>query len=143
MRTLVTTILSAGLAIALQAEETPLNGALTLTVSDIGTNRGEVRIALFNSKKTYTKNPIHVAVVKVEKGSARWIVTDLKPGDYAIALFHDANGDGKMNKNLIGLPKEDYGFSNDASGTFGPPSWSKAKLTIGEGVTQHIINLKD
>lgn len=136
-------MLSAGLAIALQAEETPLNGSLTLTVADIGTNRGEVRIALFNSKKTYTKKPIHAAVVKVEKGFARWIVTDLKPGDYAIALFHDANGDGKMNKNLIGLPKEDYGFSNDASGTFGPPSWSKAKFTIDEGATQHIINLKD
>lgn len=143
MRTLVTTILSAGLAIALQAEETPLNGALTLTVADIETNRGEVRIALFNSKETYTKKPIHAAVVKVEKSSTIWTVTDLKPGDYAIALFHDANSDGKMNKNLIGLPKEDYGFSNDASGTFGPPSWSTAKFTIGEGATQHIINLKD
>jgi uncharacterized protein (DUF2141 family) len=46
----------------------------------------------------------------------------LPKGRYAISAFHDANGNKKLDKNMVGMPVEKYGFSNDARGTFGPPS---------------------
>ena len=47
---------------------------------------------------------------------------NVKPGNYAIAVFHDLNGNGKLDRNLIGLPSEPYGFSNDV-GRRGFPSF--------------------
>jgi uncharacterized protein (DUF2141 family) len=142
MKTLIAFVLSLLLTVSVQAESGQV-GELTLVVKNVVPSQGEVRIALFDSKKTYTKTPVHAAVVKVKNGAAEWSVNELKPGEFAIALYHDANGDGKMNKNIIGLPKEDYGFSNNASGKFGPPSWRKAKFTVSRGTTKHTINLND
>lgn len=52
---------------------------------------------------------------------------------YAIALYHDENGDGAFDRNLIGLPLEGYGFSNDAPATLGIPGFEAARFTAGRG----------
>lgn len=52
-------------------------------------------------------------------------------GTYAIKVFHDVNADGRMDTNFFGIPKEPYGFSNDAMGLFGPPSFEQAAFTVG------------
>ena len=46
----------------------------------------------------------------------------LPEGNYAIAAFHDENGNKKLDRNFAGLPKEKYGFSNNVRGTFSPPA---------------------
>jgi uncharacterized protein (DUF2141 family) len=51
-------------------------------------------------------------------------------GTYAVALFHDENGDGKLDKNLIGLPAEGVGVSNNKFRSFGPPRWEDAKFAF-------------
>ena len=53
-------------------------------------------------------------------------------GNYAIAVYHDKNKNGKIDTNLLGIPKEDYGFSNDARGKFGPASWNDAVFKVSE-----------
>ncbi|MDC7694380.1 DUF2141 domain-containing protein [Asticcacaulis sp. DXS10W] len=58
---------------------------------------------------------------------------DLPPGDYCIMLFHDENENGTMDKNLLGIPSEGYGFSNNARGSFGPPKFSQMKFTVVAG----------
>ena len=45
---------------------------------------------------------------------------------YAVAAFQDENGDGILNSNVVGMPTENYGFSNDARGLFGPPDFDDA-----------------
>jgi len=55
---------------------------------------------------------------------------DLPEGEYAIAVYHDANGNGKMDSNLMGIPTEDYAFSNNAVGKMGPPSYDQAKFAL-------------
>lgn len=52
-------------------------------------------------------------------------IKDLKPGKYAFKYFHDENNDEKINTNFMGIPKEGYGFSNNAKGKFGPPPFDK------------------
>ena len=58
------------------------------------------------------------------------VFRDLPAGEYAVAAFHDANGDGELNANLVGMPTEGYGFSNDARGFMGPPSFDAAAFSL-------------
>ena len=63
----------------------------------------------------------------------------LASGNYAIAILHDENDDGKMNTNFLGLPKEGYGFSNNVMGTFGPPTFSKASFQYNANQIKSIV----
>ena len=65
----------------------------------------------------------------------------LPHGEYAIAVFVDLNGNGKMDKNFLGIPKEQYGFSNNVMGTMAAPSFEQAKFEV-KGPTIHNIILK-
>jgi uncharacterized protein (DUF2141 family) len=71
----------------------------------------------------------------IKGGVARGELKDLPPGKYAIACFHDANADGKLNTNMMKLPVEDYGFSNNARGTFGPPAIEAQLVELKPGQT--------
>ena len=57
------------------------------------------------------------------------------PGHYAIAFYHDENGDGKLNRSLLGMPAEGFGFSNDAPARFGLPRFRDVLFTAGQGDT--------
>lgn len=63
------------------------------------------------------------------------IVKDLKPGKYAFKYFHDENNDKEINTNFMGIPKEGYGFSNNAKGKFGPPSFEKMIFELTQNDT--------
>ena len=64
---------------------------------------------------------------------------DLRPGDYAVAAFHDADGDGELNTNIAGAPTEGYGFSNNAGGFMGPPSFEAAAVSLGPDEEPHRV----
>jgi uncharacterized protein (DUF2141 family) len=59
---------------------------------------------------------------------------DVPPGKYAASAFHDVNGNEKLDTNFVGMPVEPYGFSRDARGTFGPPSFEDAMIKIDDTV---------
>ena len=62
------------------------------------------------------------------------VFNDVAPGEYAISLLHDENGNGKADKTLF-LPKEGFGFSRDAKARFGPPRFSSAAFQVAEDQT--------
>ena len=66
---------------------------------------------------------------------------DLPDGSYAIALYIDLNGNKKIDKNFLGIPKEQYGFSNNAMGTLSAPTFEQAQFIVA-GATVQNINLK-
>ena len=55
---------------------------------------------------------------------------DLPAGQYAIAIFHDKNGDEQLDTNWLGIPKEPLGFSNARMRTFGPPSFQECVVSL-------------
>ena len=63
----------------------------------------------------------------------------LPHGEYAIAVFVDLNGNGKMDKNFLGIPKEQYGFSNNVMGKMAAPSFEQAKIEVKGPTIQNII----
>jgi uncharacterized protein (DUF2141 family) len=116
--------------------------SFTLEISGIEKTEGEIRIAVFDSKEHYTKETIHAVVLPVEGSSIEWSVPDLPFGEYAIAVYHDKNTNGKLDTNLLGIPKERYGFSNNARGRFGPASWGDAKFEVNQKEVIHQIEIK-
>jgi uncharacterized protein (DUF2141 family) len=113
-------------------------GSLTLVVPGLASNEGKVIIALFDSAESFGQDDafLRSAFVEPENQQAVWTFGDLPFGEYAFRLFHDENGNEKLDTNWVGIPKERYGFSNDARGKFGPPSYEAAKFLFdSDGMT--------
>jgi len=110
------------------------NGELTLNIVGIENDDGNVRIALSNSKEDYTNrgSAFRGITSKIQNNKAQIIFKELPFGTYAIKIFHDENDNGKLDTNFLGIPSEDYGFSNNAKGSFGPASWEDAQFEFNE-----------
>ncbi len=109
-------------------------GDLRVTVAGVKDGTGRIMIALHVPSGADFPDDVGVVAAQWSGAAASqvsFVFTDLAPGRYAIAAFHDADSDGVLNTNAIGIPTEGYGFSRDASGTFGPPSFDAAALEIG------------
>ena len=99
----------------------------------IRNSKGGVACALFESPEgfptEYLRSATNIMVIKVRDKQARCDFEDIPPGTYALAVVHDENMNGKLDTNRLGIPKEGYGFSNDARGLFGAPSFSAASFS--------------
>ena len=74
-------------------------------------------------------------------GRAEIRITGVKPGRYAVAAFLDANGNGRLDKNFLGLPSEPYGFSNDV-GRRGIPSFEGALIEVRDPSTTIAVTIR-
>ena len=72
---------------------------------------------------------MRLMTLKILNTEARSDFEDIPPGTYALVVLHDENMNGKLDTNWLGIPKEDYGFSNNAKASLGPPSFSAASFT--------------
>lgn len=105
---------------------------LTVRISQLRNAKGHVAVALFASAADFP-NQAHAfrgKLAKITGGRASVVFDDLAPGIYAVAVLHDENANAKMDFNFLGMPLEGYGFSNDASGILGPPSFQAAAFTL-------------
>jgi uncharacterized protein (DUF2141 family) len=101
-----------------------------VTITGIQDTSGVVMVGLFRDSQSFMKKPAVGMTVKAAGGQAIAQFEDVPPGEYAVSVIHDANQNGKLDANLLGIPREGFGFSNDAMGTFGPPSFEKAKFKV-------------
>lgn len=110
------------------------SGGVTLVVTADGleSDAGSVAFALFDSAESFLETPLRKARLETSDGRCTWTVEDLPPGDYGVSVYHDLNGNGELDKRAFGLPKEPYGFSNDAPLRMGPPAWKDARFTVGD-----------
>lgn len=107
---------------------------VVITVTNLRSTEGVVRACMTTNKKIFPrciKDPeSHRTVVPAGKTvSIRF--DGVKPGDYAIALLHDENDNGKADRTLGMIPREGYGFSRDAKVRMGPPKFRDAVFTHG------------
>jgi uncharacterized protein (DUF2141 family) len=91
-------------------------------------DQGVVRCGLFN-EAGWLKDAFRPAIVNVHNKKALCVFKDVPAGTYGISAFHDEDGDGKLNTNLVGYPVEEYCASNNARNLMSAPSWSKAKFS--------------
>ncbi|MDR1130711.1 MAG: DUF2141 domain-containing protein [Prevotellaceae bacterium] len=85
---------------------------LTVKVSNIRQITGNLMVGVFNSETGFPDVYFKGAKVKVTGSAMTVTFKDLPEGKYAVSAYHDANMNGALDKNIFGVPKEKYGFSN-------------------------------
>ncbi|MCH4563609.1 DUF2141 domain-containing protein [Halomonas sp. EGI 63088] len=103
-----------------------------VNILDIRNSTGTVACALFESPvgfpTEFLRSATNVMIMKIQDTQARCDFLDIPPGTYAMAVIHDENMDGKLDVNWLGVPKEGYGFSNDAKASMSAPSFNAASF---------------
>lgn len=131
---LATLLFSAGAATA---------GDLTLSLTTEASG-GKIAIALYRDAESLRRNAGAVRTVMVDRTGlvTTTTLTDLEPGRYVVAVFHDTDGNGRLSTWPVGLPKEAYGFSRNARGRFGPPSFESAAFDLPATGARQSITLR-
>jgi uncharacterized protein (DUF2141 family) len=109
---------------------------------------GTLMLAIYNNAEAFEGSVVkekrsEVGVFKglelyLEPQDSTQLSTEIPDGEYAIAFFIDANGNKKLDKNFLGIPKEQYGFSNNAMGTLSAPTFEQAKFKVAGNTVQNI-----
>jgi uncharacterized protein (DUF2141 family) len=119
-------------------------GSLKILIDGFSNDKGSAMLALYDSKDTFTKseNAVRSAMAEIKGGKAEVLLKDLPFGTYAIKVFHDENGTKKLDTTLFGIPKQKYGFSNNARGVFGPATWAAAHFSFNQAEMTMSITVK-
>lgn len=109
---------------------------LQVEVSGLASLTGTVHISVYDSDKQWLgEGTVQRQAVDIEAALSDGLVKatlELPPGDYALSLYYDVNGNGTLDANFIGIPKEPVALSNNAKPSFGPPKYKDAVFTLGE-----------
>ncbi|UII33294.1 DUF2141 domain-containing protein [Fulvivirga ulvae] len=103
---------------------------LNVTVENIKEPKGQLIIAIFNSKENFLEKPFKSQTVAVSQNSKNIKFTDLPQGHYSVSIIYDKNENGELDKNFFGIPTEGFGFSKKSMGAFGPPSYNDTKIKV-------------
>lgn len=141
-RALLATLLLTGLPLLASAD------TLTVTVNNIK-KAGEIHVAVYDNAEAFEADRgekggaapgiSEGTIEMVQPGSVTYVY-ELPPGTYAIGIFHDINLNNKMDSNFLGIPVEQFGFSNNARALFGRPDFEDAAFVL-KGSASQSINL--
>ena len=134
-------ILLTGLTLLLLFAVSSNAANLTVIISGLRNDKGDVHIAVYDNPNVFPSSHYMLREVKkrITNRKIEYKFTNLAPGYYALAAYHDENGNDSFDTNFLGLPTEGYAFSNDAQVFFGPPSFLEAQITLRpEDSTIHI-----
>jgi uncharacterized protein (DUF2141 family) len=122
------------LGIGAIAEAQPGN-TINVVVSGLRNNTGTIRCGLFNSAAAFPKDGQEFmgVVATPANQQATCVFNNVPPGTYAVAYFHAQAGETKLKTGLFGQPEQGYGFSRNATGTMGPPSFNAAAYAYSGG----------
>lgn len=115
--------------------------SLTLEVQGIEKVTGKLYVGIYNSAETFMKKPLAGFVLEVKDKVMSIPCKGLPAGTYAFSLYQDENNNGKLDTAAFGIPTEKFGFSNDAEGVMGPPSYEKCSFTFSKDTTL-VVHLK-
>ncbi len=116
---------------------------LSLEVSLPPQKQGTVMAAVFDKTDGFPRGkPVATATAQVVNGKAVLQFSGLPEGDYAATAYLDENSNQRLDSNLFGLPTELYGFSRNARGAMGPPSFADAAFRVSAQAMQHTFELK-
>jgi len=113
--------------------------SIEVEVTGARAGEGQILLSIFDSPESFLKSPIRDLTSSVDQaGIARLQVKNILPGWYALSIIYDEDNNGELNTGLFGIPSELVGFSNNARGVFGPPSFEKARIELLESGTIEI-----
>ena len=151
LRVIITGIFCIGIFGLSFAQE---SGILTVEVTGMESNEGVVRIGLFKSKEVYENSDARKppsaggfpsykgGIAEISNHTAKLVLHDIPYGKYVVATYHDRNKNEMLDSNFLGIPKEAFGFSNDARGIVGKPDYDEAKFVFNQKNRTVVIRVK-
>ena len=136
-------LLALGAPLAAPAQDGPMAPAgctgpesgtwVRVLVEGVRSDRGLIAVTLYAddaSRFLVKHGSLYVGRVKADKGTTEACIFVPRPGPFAFAIYHDANGNQKFDRTMIGLPAEAYGFSNNPNTFFGLPSFGSVRTRV-------------
>jgi uncharacterized protein (DUF2141 family) len=117
---------------------------LTVMVRGVASAQGQITALLYATEEGFPgkeAKAIRRVSVPAVVGSVTLRMTEVPYGNYAIAIYHDINGNQKLDTNWLGIPKEPVAVSNNAKGHMGPPKFKDAKFLIDTATKDLNISL--
>lgn len=129
---------------------------LWVTIEGVASSSGTLMVGLYDSEANFRmaisnagkigllndRSRLVGVAMRAVAGTQSVVFTNLKPGTYAVIVFHDANDNGKLDENWLGKPTEGYGFSNNAESFMSAPSFKSAGVLLGMSDVSIVITLK-
>ena len=114
--------------------------ALTVQLTGLKSDKGQLMVALYDSSDNWLSNGIMGEITTIVDGQATVTFNNVPYGTYAISSFHDKDSNGELNTGLFGIPKEPYASSRGAKGRFGPPKWADAKFVLESASVEEVVD---
>jgi uncharacterized protein (DUF2141 family) len=117
---------------------------LTIKVEGLRNQKGQLCVSLFGDSQGFpTKSHLAIETKSVEiTGIPSQVIFDnLEPGNYAVAILHDENGDGQLNCNFLGIPTEGFGFSQNPAIRVGVPKFAESTFIVASPKTNIQVKL--
>ena len=105
---------------------------ISVHVKNVDSTKGHIKVALYNSDEAFLSfdKVLKTGSVPAHKGMVTLQIADLPIGEYALAVFHDENGNDKLDTNWLGIPKEKVAFSRAKMKMFGPPKYKECAFQV-------------
>lgn len=114
---------------------------LSVNVTGVKTSDGNVNVAIYDTSEGFLKfDKVYMSnSATAEKGTTQLTIANLPDGEYALAVFHDKNGNNELDTNFIGIPKEPIGFSNAKMKMFGPPCFEECAFQVKGNIKIQVV----
>jgi len=113
---------------------------LLITVPNINPLKGEIQVSVYDNGKSFLKENEEYKIYrfKVEEAKGSFVINDLPEKEYALIIYHDENDNKEMDKSIIGMPKEGYGFSKNFKPGLSRPDFKDCSILLNEDTETEI-----
>lgn len=128
-----------------QAPAATAGTTVEVTVTSLRSTKGKVVACLTSHAQDFPKcagADVQEIRVAADSTELHFAFSGVAPGRYAIALLHDENGNGKMDKSMLLIPREGYGFSRDAPVRMAPPKFDAAAFDVNGQTVRQVIRMR-
>jgi uncharacterized protein (DUF2141 family) len=108
--------------------------SITVNIENLKSDDGQVLVGLYDSEADWLSTTYMGEVANISNNSCSVVFKNVPQGIYAVSYIHDTNNNDELDTNFMGIPKEDFGCSNNAKGFMGPPKWEDAKFELTKSI---------
>lgn len=140
--TLATRLLVAAIALLANGPATEPGASIEAVVTNVASARGRIHVEICSEKVFLTNDCLYFSTAPAVIGTTVVTITGIPQGRYAAQAFQDLNGNGRIDRNFLGLPKEPVGVSNDPPFRLGPPRFADAAFDHGTAPQRISLRLR-
>jgi len=123
-------------------ERPPGEGSVEVRIEGISTSEGKIFASIYLSPDGFPDSRETVYAYQsapAAPGAIVFTFPSVPAGPFAVSVLHDADGNEELSSDFIGIPEEDYGFSQNPESTFGPPDFGEAAVNLAAGETKSVV----